>query len=104
MNLSVGEAKQEGESIFVGIIHDLSASRRTEGELQQAQTELARVARVTTLGELTAAIAHEVNQPLTGLVSSGNACLPWLASEPPNLEAARKSVPRIIHAGRPPRE
>ncbi len=99
MNLSVGEAKQEGESIFVGIIHDLSASRRTEGELQQAQTELARVARVTTLGELTAAIAHEVNQPLTGLVSSGNACLRWLASEPPNLEAARNSVERMVSAG-----
>ena len=99
MGLSVGEAKQEGESIFVGIIHDLSASRRTEGELQQAQTELARVARVTTLGELTAAIAHEVNQPLTGLVSSGNACLRWLASEPPNLEAARNSVERMVSAG-----
>src|SRR5229473_1261492 len=99
MNLSVGEAKQEGESIFVGIIHDLSVSRRTEGELQQAQTELARVARVTTLGELTAAIAHEVNQPLTGLVSSGNACLRWLAGDVPNLMAARESVERMISAG-----
>jgi len=100
MNLSVGEAKQEGESIFVGIIHDLTASKRTEAELQQAQSELVRVARVTTLGELTAAIAHEVNQPLTGLVSSGNACLRWLAGEPPNLEAARKSVERMVSAGR----
>ena len=100
MSLSVGEAKQDGESIFVGIIHDLTASKRTEAELQQAQSELVRVARVTTLGELTAAIAHEVNQPLTGLVSSGNACLRWLAGEPPNLEAARKSVERMVSAGR----
>ena len=57
------------------------ASKRTEAELQQARAELVRVARVTTLGELTAAIAHEVNQPLTGLVSSGNACLRWLAGD-----------------------
>jgi two-component system sensor kinase FixL len=99
MNLSVGEAEQDGESIFVGIIHDLTESRRTETELQQARSDLARVARVTTLGELTAAIAHEVNQPLTGLVNSGNACLRWLAIEPPELDAARKSVERMISAG-----
>ena len=55
--------------------------------------------RVTTLGELTAAIAHEVNQPLTGLVSSSNACLRWLASDPPNLAAARRSVERMINDG-----
>jgi C4-dicarboxylate-specific signal transduction histidine kinase len=99
MNLSVGEAQQDGGSIFVGIIHDLTASKRTEAELQQAHAELAHVARVTTLGELTAAIAHEVNQPLTGLISSGNACLRWLAGDPPNLEAARQSVQRMIGAG-----
>src|SRR5258708_2534719 len=67
MDLSVGEARQDGESIFVGIIRDLTSRKRTETELEQARAELARIARVTTLGELTAAIAHEVNQPLTGL-------------------------------------
>src|SRR5262249_47580688 len=61
--------------------------------------ELARVARLTTLGELTATIAHEVNQPLTGLVNSGNACLRWLAADPPDLAAARQSVERMISAG-----
>jgi C4-dicarboxylate-specific signal transduction histidine kinase len=74
-------------------------TQRARKELDQAQTELARVTRVTTLGELAAAIAHEVNQPLTGLVSSGNACLRWLASDPPNLEAARRSVERMINDG-----
>ena len=54
---------------------------------------------MTTLGELTAAIAHEVNQPLTGVISSGNACLRWLAANPPNLEAARRSVERMIDDG-----
>jgi PAS domain S-box-containing protein len=99
IRLSVGEAKEQGESIFVGIIHDLTSRKRSEAELEQARTELARVARVTTLGELTAAIAHEVNQPLTGLVNGGNACLQWLAREPPNLEAARQSVKRMMKAG-----
>jgi PAS domain S-box-containing protein len=81
------------------VARDITASRRSEAELQLARTELARVARVTTLGELTAAIAHEVNQPLTGLISSGNACLHWLAGDTPNLEAARRSVQRMIDDG-----
>ncbi len=99
MDLSVGEARQDGESIFVGIIRDLTSRKRTEAELEQARAELVRVARVTALGELTAAIAHEVNQPLTGLVSSGNACLRWLGGDVPNLKAARESVERMISAG-----
>lgn len=99
MDLSVGEARQDGKSIFVGIIRDLTSRKRTEAELEQARADLVRVARLTTLGELTAAIAHEVNQPLTGLVSSGNACLRWLAGDVPNLKAARESVERMISAG-----
>jgi C4-dicarboxylate-specific signal transduction histidine kinase len=74
-------------------------SRRVLEELQQTEAALTRVSRVTTVGALTAAIAHEVNQPLTGVVTSGNACLRWLAGEPPNIEAARRSVERIISDG-----
>jgi PAS domain S-box-containing protein len=81
------------------VARDITASRQAERELQRVRTELARVARVTTLGELTAAIAHEVNQPLTGLISSGNACLCWLAGDTPNLEAARRSIQRMIDDG-----
>jgi signal transduction histidine kinase len=65
--------------------------------LQRA--ELARVMRLITLGELTASIAHEINQPLAGVVSSGNACLRWLAHQPPDLEKARLSVERLIKDG-----
>jgi PAS domain S-box-containing protein len=90
---------EAGELEFVGAIMDVTANRRAEEELGLARAELARVTRVTTVGELTAAIAHEVNQPLTGLVTSGNACLRWLASDPPNLEAARRSVERMINDG-----
>ena len=76
--------------------NDITNRKRSEEALRQAQSELAHATRVTTLGELTASIAHEVNQPLAGVVSSGNACLRWLASEPPNLEKARQSVDRIV--------
>ena len=70
--------------------------RSMEMSIQEARAQLAHVARVTTLGELTASIAHEVNQPLTGVVSNGNACLRWLAYQPPNLEKARQAVDRIV--------
>ena len=65
-------------------------------ELRTAQAELARVTRVTSMGEMAASIAHEVTQPLTGIVTNGNACLHWLASTPPNVEKARTTVERII--------
>ena len=63
--------------------------RSMELSIQEARAQLAHIARVTTLGELAASIAHEVNQPLTGVVSNANACLRWLASWPPNLEKDR---------------
>lgn len=62
----------------------------------EARTQLVRLARVNSLGELTASIAHEVNQPLTGVINSGNAGLRWLAAEPPNVNKARQALERII--------
>jgi len=85
-----------GNLEMVGSVIDVTAARRAEEELHQAQAQLMHVARVTTLGELTASIAHEVNQPLAGVVSSGNACVNWLASQPPNIEKAMQSVDRIV--------
>ncbi len=76
--------------------NDLTNRKQAEEALRQAQAELAHATRVSSLGELTASIAHEVNQPLAGVVSSGNACLRWLANEPPNIENAKQSVERII--------
>jgi signal transduction histidine kinase len=70
--------------------------RLSEEELQHTRAELARFARVSILGELTASIAHEVNQPLAGVVSSGAACRRWLANQPPNIERASQSLERII--------
>jgi PAS domain S-box-containing protein len=88
--------RSDNQVIVLIACEDITERKRTEEELHRAQAQLRHVARVTTLGELSASIAHEVNQPLTGVVSSGNACLNWLASEPPNIEKARQSVDRII--------
>jgi len=67
--------------------------------LIRAQAEIARIARITTMGELAASIAHELNQPLGSIVMSGDACLRWLAAEPPNLGEARQAVEAIIRDG-----
>jgi C4-dicarboxylate-specific signal transduction histidine kinase len=73
--------------------------KSAEEALRKAQTDLAHVARVMTLGELTASIAHEVNQPLAAVTTNGNACLRWLARDPPDLEEARGCLRRIIRDG-----
>ena len=73
---------------------------QSEEALRQAQTELAHISRVTTMGELTASLAHEVNQPLSAVVANGNACLRWLSANPPNLARTREAAERIIRDGR----
>ena len=70
-----------------------------EQALFQTQLELARAVRVMTTGELAASIAHELNQPLTGVVTNGDACLRWLAAQPPNLNEGREAVRRIVRDG-----
>lgn len=67
--------------------------------LQQTQTELTRVARVTAVGELTTSIAHEVNQPLAAVITNANAALRWLARESPDLDEAREAIRRIVRDG-----
>ena len=93
---AVGEA---ADLTFVGAVTDVTERRRAEEELHQAQAELARVARVTALGELTASIAHEVNQPLAAVVTNAEACLRWLDRDIPNLTEARGAVRSIISDG-----
>ena len=73
--------------------------KRAEDALHHAQMELAHVTRVTTMGELTASIAHEVNQPLAAIVTNANASLRWLAGPVPNLDEARDAMSRIIRDG-----
>ncbi|UVO30239.1 PAS domain S-box protein [Bradyrhizobium arachidis] len=84
---------------YRGVSTDITARIRAdqaEQELRKAQATLAHVTRVTTLGELTASIAHEVNQPLAAIISNADACLGWMGRETPDLPAARRSVDWII--------
>jgi signal transduction histidine kinase/GAF domain-containing protein len=81
---------------FVGTVMDITERRRADEALRNAQSELVRVARLTTMGELVASIAHEINQPLAGVAASGSACLRWLKGDKPDLDAACESVSRIV--------
>jgi NO-binding membrane sensor protein with MHYT domain len=80
-------------------VASLFERKRAEEALRQAQSDLAHVTRVTTLGELTASIAHEVNQPLAAVVTNAEACLRWLDRGTPNLDEARRALERIIEDG-----
>jgi PAS domain S-box-containing protein len=92
-------AFEEGVNQGVAFVLDLTERKRGEGALRDAQASLAHVVRVTTLGELTASIAHEVNQPLAGVIANAEACLRWLDRKTPDLEAARRSVEWIVDDG-----
>jgi C4-dicarboxylate-specific signal transduction histidine kinase len=81
---------------YVGALMDITEPKRAQEALQQAQTELARVTRVTTLGELTASIAHEVNQPLAAVVTDAESSLRWLGRKPPEIGEARSAIEHII--------
>ena len=83
----------------VAFVLDLTERKLAEGALHKTQAELAHVTRVTTLGELTTSIAHEINQPLAAVVNNASACLRWLAGAAPNLEEARQSAALIIADG-----
>ena len=85
---------------LVGSTMDVTERKRTEETLRKAQENLAQVTRLTTMGELTASIAHEVNQPLAAMVTNANACLVWLDHESPNLGEVRDAVRRIIRDGK----
>jgi PAS domain S-box-containing protein len=83
----------------VAFVLDLTERKLAEEALHKTQAELAHVTRVTTLGELTTSIAHEINQPLAAVVNNASACLRWLAGAAPNLEEARQSAALIIADG-----
>jgi len=82
--------------IIRGMAHDITERRQADQALQKAQEELARVTRIATLGELTASIAHEINQPLGAVVTNGSAALRWLDANPPNLDEARQAMAETI--------
>jgi PAS domain S-box-containing protein len=87
----------------VGTTVDITERKRAEEErerLRQIEADLAHINRVSVMGELAASIAHEVNQPLSGIVSNGSACLRWLARDPPNVAEVREAVGDIVRDGK----
>ncbi|HMF88267.1 MAG TPA: PAS domain-containing protein [Gemmatimonadaceae bacterium] len=89
----------EGRPMFVGALQDVTESMVAEEALNSARSDLAHVARVTTLSTLTASIAHEVNQPLSGIITNAGTCLRMLDANPPNVEGARETARRTIRDG-----
>jgi PAS domain S-box-containing protein len=88
-----------GRIEIIGAAQDITRRRVSEEALAKARSELAHVASVTSLATLTASIAHEVNQPLSGIVTNASTCLRMLAMEPPNVDGARETVRRTIRDG-----
>jgi len=99
LELRVQERTAELRQINEQLETEIADRKAAERVLFQTQLELARAVRVMTTGELAASIAHELNQPLTGVVTNGDACLRWLAAQPANLDEARAAVGRIIRDG-----
>ena len=89
----------EGRPMFVGALQDVTESMVAEDALNRARGELAHVARITTLSTLTASIAHEVNQPLSGILTNASTCLRMLDADPPNVAGARETARRTIRDG-----
>jgi PAS domain S-box-containing protein len=81
---------------FVGAVMDVTERKRAEEALREAQSNLARVSRITTMGELTASLAHEIKQPITAAVTNANTCLRWLGRDQPDLTEAREAAGRMI--------
>ena len=94
-----GTRNADGELEYIGAVQDVTQRRLAEEALGKARSELAHVARVTTLGVLTASIAHEVNQPLSGIITNASTCLRMLAADPPNVEGACETARRTIRDG-----
>jgi PAS domain S-box-containing protein len=89
-----------GQLEYIAAVRDVTARRTADEALDKARSELARVARVMSLGALTASIAHEVNQPLSGIITNASTCMRMLDAEPPNVDGARETAKRTIRDGR----
>jgi PAS domain S-box-containing protein len=94
--VSFGEMTVDRQKVFTGFIRDISEKKRAEEELRNTQAELARMMRVMTIGQLTASIAHEVSQPLSGIIMNASTCLRMLKSDPPNVDGAMETAQRTI--------
>lgn len=89
----------DGQVEYIGAVQDVTERRSSEADLGQLRAEMTHMARVTSLGALTASIAHEVNQPLSGIITNASTCLRMLAGNPPNVDGAIETAKRTIRDG-----
>jgi C4-dicarboxylate-specific signal transduction histidine kinase len=90
---------QDGQLEYIAAVQDVTAHRMSEEALAKARSELAHVSRISTLGAMTASIAHEVNQPLSGIITNASTCLRMLAADPPDIDGARETAKRTTRDG-----
>jgi signal transduction histidine kinase len=94
-----GSRDRDGQLEYIGAAQDVTERRLSEEALSKLRSDLAHVARVASLGAVTASIAHEVNQPLSGIITNASTCLLMLETDPPNVDGARETARRIIRDG-----
>ena len=95
VEISLSPLETEDGTLVSGAVRDVAERMRTEEALRQAQGDLARINRVTTMGELTASLAHEISQPISGAITNANVCLRKLESDTPDLDEVRVAVRRF---------
>lgn len=91
---------ENGEMDAIGVIMDVTTAKIAEEDMHRAQEDLTRVARIATVAELTASIAHEINQPLSGILTNSEACLRWINRAEPNIGEAREAIERTVVGAR----
>jgi len=94
-----GALDKDGRLEYIGAVQDVTERRLSEQALDKARSELTRMARVTSIGAMTASIAHEVNQPLLGIVTNASTCLRMLTADPPNIEGAQETAQFLLSDG-----
>jgi PAS domain S-box-containing protein len=99
VEISLSPLETEEGTLVSGAVRDVTERTRSEEALRQTQADLAHISRVTTMGELTASLAHEINQPITAAITNANTCLRWLSRDQPDLEEARAAAMRIVKDG-----
>jgi PAS domain S-box-containing protein len=99
LHLIAHRAADREEVEYLGAVLDITQRRVSEDTLEEVRSELAHVTRIMSLGALTASIAHEVNQPLSGIVTNAGTCLRMLSADPPNIEIAKETARRTIRDG-----
>jgi C4-dicarboxylate-specific signal transduction histidine kinase len=100
VEISLSPLETEEGTLVSAAVRDVTERTRSEEALRQTQADLAHVSRLTTMGELTASLAHEVNQPIAAAITDANTCLRWLSRDQPDLEEARAAASRMVQDGR----